>query len=197
MTTSARDTMPASSRLPSASAKSRATDALPAFIAAKNPGSPPRAPSRREVDSILTTRAPAPASNLPTRGPAHRADRSATTSPATDRSGVAGRIRRAVIPRAVPPRAGTSVVVPVAGRRSPRTARGRPSSSARARSSSPPSPDTPASRAAQAPSGRGVDNSRRAGTSSQSVGRAMVAATQPSADRMRREDPPQLTCPRR
>ena len=154
ITTSARETMPAQQPPVGRHLRSRGPPTpCPRSWPRRTPDRLPGHRRTREIDSILMTRAPARASNLPTSGPAHRAERSATTSPARDASGGAGRMRLELIPGAVP---GTPVVlaVPAAGgRRSPRTARGRPRISARARSSAPSSPPTPASSMDQAPVG--------------------------------------------
>ena len=102
MTTSASDRIRVSLSLPSRPPNSMTTDSLPAFMAAWNFGSPRRVLSGREAASTLITRAPARARRRPTRGPAHRAEKSATTTPVMDDSGGAEPIRVAVIPWTVP-----------------------------------------------------------------------------------------------
>ena len=66
---------------PGGSSKSATYESFPPFIQSKKAGGPARAPSGRDVLSTLTTVAPACANNCPQSGPAHIADRSATSSP--------------------------------------------------------------------------------------------------------------------
>ena len=91
------------------------------------------------------TRAPARPSSRPASGPAHRAERSTTTSPAMDGAGGPARTRLDRIPWTAPAsvaprgaRPGRGAAACVGCRRSPSTDRGRPSSPARFASSSPP-----------------------------------------------------------
>ena len=185
ITTSACRTRSWRTRMPSGLCKSSATDRLRPFNRSKNSRGPRRAPSGRCVDSTFTTVAPARARRSPHSGPAQSAERSTTTIPVTSGRGGAS------------PRSDRDT--PACPTDSPTRAAGSPSSAALARrcAGSPSRRfDATADHMAGTEPGT-ASSSSHAGTDSMSSSRGSDTAMKPSADRSRRQLPPQLTAPRR